>query len=239
MARRPVPSVDDDLAGVVSFLQKKGVIPADPTANLLENAKLIHRATHSLILWRFRLRRLPDHGKVFIEEIASDALQILPQALMGYSKTTKLLTRGIVENCLRHIYFSDHPIEFARMNREQKWYVQTEDLFAYPLTHPSFMAVESKFDAVNKLKSLYAELSAGIHGRTVRDLEMRRALNRITYSDTAVKREREFVERCAESVNFVLGVFHVAQMRHFQAEDRRIILRTMAIRARQVWRDVE
>src|ERR1043165_5194810 len=123
MARRALPAVAQDFAAVLSFLQTRGIVPASPSVAMLDDSKRIHRATYSLILWRFRLRQLPEHSKVFIEEIASDALQILPQALMGYSKTTKLVTRGIVENCLRHIYFADHPVEFERMNREQKWFM--------------------------------------------------------------------------------------------------------------------
>ena len=66
-------------------------------------ARTIHGNTYSLILWRFRLRGLPEHAKVFIEEIASDALQILPQIMMGYSKTAKLLIRGISENGLHPV----------------------------------------------------------------------------------------------------------------------------------------
>src|SRR5258707_11561346 len=127
----------------------------------------MHRATFNLILWRFRLSGLPTHGQVFIEEIASDALQILPQILMGYGKTAKLLTRGIVENTLRHLYFSDHPIEFGRMNSEPKWYVKMEELFEYAKIHPILRQTERKFDAMSRLSSLHSELSAGVHGRQV------------------------------------------------------------------------
>src|ERR1700674_4341730 len=128
MAKRSHPSVATDLAAVLAYLKERGIVPATPQPTLLENAKKIHRATYSLVLWRFRLRGLPDRGKVFIEEIASDALQILPQCLMGYGKTTKLLTRGIVENVLRHLYFSDHAIEFHKMNQEQKWFLTMAEL---------------------------------------------------------------------------------------------------------------
>ena len=123
MARRPVPQVAHDLEGVLAFFRERGIVGSPPPGKLLEHAKKIHRATYSLMLWRFRLKGGAEHGRVFIEEVASDALQILPQTLMGYGKTAKLLTRGVIENTLRHIYFSDHPVEFLRMNRDRKWYV--------------------------------------------------------------------------------------------------------------------
>lgn len=227
MSRRAVLSVANDFQGVLKLLRDRGVVPESPPGAMVEYARKIHRATYSLILWRFRLKNQPERAKVFLEEIASDALQVLPQALMGYSKTTRLLVRGIIENVLRHIYFADHPVEFARMNREGKWYIQVEDLFGYQLIHPVILEVEPKFDAVNRLKTLYSDLSASIHGRRVQDLEMRVALNKITYESDAVQKEVQLVERCAEGVNFLLAAVHHDKFSQFQLEDRRTVLQTL------------
>ncbi|MEH2480617.1 hypothetical protein V1282_003974 [Nitrobacteraceae bacterium AZCC 2146] len=235
MSKRPIPTVADDFAQVTSFLKERNIISAHPAASLLVNAKHIHSFTYSLILWRFRLRNLPEHSKVFVEEIASDALQILPQILMGYGKTSKLLIRGIVENALRHVYFSDHPIEFGRMNRDKKWYLSVTELCDYAKIHPLFVKTEPKFAAVAQLISLYSDLSGGVHGRSVRDLEMRSALSKIAYDDDAAKQEVEKLKRCAEAVNFILAIFHADKVRAFAAEDRRIILRSMPAHARSVW----
>jgi len=235
MAKRLIASLDTDFSNVVSFLQTRGVVPDPTPRDMIECAKRIHRCTYSLILWRFRLRGIPDHGRVFVEEIASDALQILPQTLMGYGKTAKLLTRGIIENVMRHLYFSDHPVEFARMNRESKWFMTMESLFEYPKIHTIFMESERRFDAINRLSSLYSELSAGVHGRRVRDLETRTALRKINYDGSIARLQADLAERCAEAANFVLAMFHSEQLSEFQIEDRRIILGTMSIRARQIW----
>lgn len=235
MAKRPIPSIAADFNSVVSFLTDNGIVSASAPATLLENARRIHRATFSLILWRFRLRGIAPHGKAFIEEIASDSLQILPQVLMGYSKTAKLLMRGIIENTLRHLYFSDHPVEFARMNREHKWYVQIGDLLDYLRIHPAFLSTEPKFDAISRLAALHGELSAGIHGRQVQDLEMRLALAKIAYSQADAQRLMQLTERCAQNANFMLAVFHKERLTRFQSEDRRIILQTIPPRGRHVW----
>lgn len=235
MAQRPIPSVASDFDDVLVLLRKRGIVSKRPSAELARISRTIHGYTFSLILWRFRLTGLPNHAKVFIEEIASDALQILPQIMMGYSKTAKLLVRGISENALRHIYFADHPIEFERINRERKWYLTIEQLCDYAKLHPVLMKTEPKFDAINQVSSLYSELSAGVHGRTVRDLEMRVALQKIVYDQTAAKAEANFLRRCTEATNFLLAMFHRDKVRRFQAEDRRVILRTMPTRARQLW----
>lgn len=242
MAKRPIVSVANDFSDVIALLKERGIVPPNPPAATIATARKIHGYTYSLILWRFRLRGLSEHSKVFIEEIASDAVQVLPQVLMGYSKTAKLLIRGIAENTLRHIYFSDHPIEFVRINREGKWYLTIEQLCEYAKGHPAFWKIERKFDAINQISSLYSELSAGVHGRAVRDLEMRVALEKLIYEEAMAAREAECLRRCTEASNFLLAIFHHQKLRsglQFQAEDRRIILRTMPSRARQIWTDYE
>jgi hypothetical protein len=235
MARRAIASIDNDFNSVLVLLKDRGIVATDPKPNLLQVAKSIHAATFSLILWRFRLKRLAPHSRVFIEEIASDALQILPQVLMGYGKTAKLLTRGILENGLRHIYFADHPIEFLRMNREAKWYMGVEQLCDYAKSHPSFIQTETKFDGLAQVTSLYSTLSAGVHGRTVSDLEMRVALQKIAYDQTAAEDAMRSILKCAQAINFLLAIFQREQMRTFQIEDQRTILRTMPMAARKVW----
>ncbi|MBW3599147.1 MAG: hypothetical protein KY475_17990 [Planctomycetes bacterium] len=236
MAKSPAASVNSDFDGVLAFLKSHGIISESPSGSLVGLVRKMHRATYSLILWKFRLKRLPDHGKVFVEEIASDALQILPQSLMGYGKTTSLLTRGVVENAMRHLYFLDHRIEFERMNREQKWYLSAEELFQYPAWHPIFIDLEPKFDAVNRLKTLYGNLSASVHGRRVMDLETRTALSKITFEESAFKKHVTNAEACAAGVNFILAALHSPQFDGFQQEDRQIILYSMPPKARKALR---
>lgn len=229
-----IPSVARDLEGVLVSLQRANLVPTCPDRELLVGVKKLHQATYSLILWRFRLRNIPHHGRPFIEEIASDALQILPHALAGYVKTTHLLTRGIIENTLRYLYFSDHPIEFQKMNSAKKWYLEPRELFEYATSHPCLVPTETKFHAIGNLKSLYGDLSGAIHGGRVTDLEMRVALNKIVFEQKALDQHVRFVRRCAEAVNFVLSTFHVEKFRAFQAEDRRIILRSISAPGRQI-----
>jgi hypothetical protein len=239
MAKGTILSVESDFAGVLSFLKSRGIIPDLPPSRMVGFSRRLHRATYGLILWKFRLTRIPEHGSVFVEEIASDALQIMPQALMGYGKTTRLLVRGIIENVFRHIYFLDHPIEFRRMNREQKWYMSMEDLFAYPGIHEELLALEARFDAVNKLKTLYRELSAGIHGRRVQDLEMRASLQKIVFREADFEKHVADVEDCAGPTNFLLAAMHPSQFHAFPPEDRKCILVSMPARARQILRGLQ
>jgi hypothetical protein len=236
MARSAAPSLLADLADVTAFFRDRRLIPVKSPQDQIDTVRKIHASTYSLILWRFRLQGLSGHAKPFIEEIASDALQILPQVLSGYRKTVKLLIRGIIENTLRHVYFHDHPIEFQRMN-ETKWFIATTDLFSYAKTHPRLTKCEKRFDAINRLSTLYSDLSAGVHGQAVSDLEMRLSLKKISYNKTAAKKETTLVEHCAAAANFILAVFHRKQVAKFQSEDQLIIMQTIPPRGRKEWRE--
>lgn len=239
MSRRPIPSVASDLTDVIRHLESLKPIPSTLTPHMAQTAKKIHACTYSLILWRFRLRVAPACAMPFAEEIASDALQVLPQILMGYSKTAKLLIRGIIENTLRFIYFYDHPVEFRIMNAEAKWYVGVDKLFDYMRTHPDFKQTEPRFDAINRAQSVYDELSAGVHGRRVIDLETRNALKQITYESVGAAQGAELIRKCCEASNFLLAIRNRAEMRAFSIEERRIILRTFPKEARETWMDFD
>jgi hypothetical protein len=233
MAKTMTTAADADCDDVIAYLKSQAMFPAQPSPLCLSKIREAHRLTHSLILWRFRLHRIPDHGQVFIEEIASDALQILPQLATGFVKPFKLLARGLIENTLRHFYFVDHRIEFEKMNRMPRWYVSVEDLFEYAKEHPDLSEAEKGFDALNRLKIAYGELSAGIHGRRVQDFQMKTALSKIVYSDEMMDGETKSLAKCTEAVNFMMAAFHLAQFRTFDTADRRIILSTLTKNAKQ------
>ena len=103
--------------------------------------------------------------------------------------------------------------------------------------HPAFLESERKFDAINKFICLYGDLSGGVHGRTMKDLEMRIALKKIKYSPVAATKDVDLIEQCVAAANFLLASFHREKMSHFQVEDRRIILLTMPPRARRAWQE--
>ena len=102
-----------------------------------------------------------------------------------------------------------------------------------------FHELERKFDAINRLNSLYSELSAGIHGRKVNDLEMRVALERIVYDVASATADTNLLRKCTEGVNFIIAVKNKNGIQSFSMEDRRIILTSMPKEARQVWSDLE
>jgi hypothetical protein len=239
MPKSNAKQLSDDFQDVVNYLGQRKLISSDPGEFDVAIAAEIHGLTYSAILWKFRIKDVPPHGKYYLDEIASDALQILPQVTAGFSKTSKLLIRGVIENALRYIYFSDHPIEFIRMNRDKKWFVTIDQLFEYLKNHPFFVETEVEFDAISRLRSLYSDISAGVHGRTVSHLELREALAEIVFNATSAHEDLQFLRRCVESVNFLLAILNKKRVKELAAHERKIVLGTLPRQARKVWADYE
>ncbi len=233
MAKR-IRQIQSDFLDVLDFFTSKGIITSDPEPSIVPTAKRIHRLTYSLIWWRFRFSRGPQNQKVFLHELASDALQVLPQALMGYQKTTMFLVRGIVEHVIRHVYYSDHPIEFQRINLEKRWYIPIADHFTYLKTHPLYANIEKKFDAVGRLKNLHQELSLFVHGMKISHMEMRPGLRKIKLNQLIFARQADFIRRAAESSNFILAVFHKTGLLKLHPDDQKVVLLTFPPKARRV-----
>jgi hypothetical protein len=121
------------------------------------------------------------------------------------------------------------------MNRAEKWYLSIDELCEYAKNHPQFVKTEPSFDALSRISSLYSDLSAGVHGRTIRDLEMRSALKKIKFDPAVASADAEIARKCSAAVNFLLAIFHHSRVRKFAVGDRSFILRTMPRAARTVW----
>jgi hypothetical protein len=115
-----------------------------------------------------------------------------------------------------------------------------ESLFEYGKAHPKFYQIDNaQFAVFATMSSLYSELSAGVHGRTVNDLEMKTALEKIGYDQALANKMADTVTRVAEATNFLLAMLHREQVETFRTEDRRAILRSMRPAARALWRHHE
>lgn len=228
-----------DFTEVFQFLKTVSVVPTPIPSKMEAMARQVHRATYPLILWKFRISGLPPNASVFLDEVASDALQVLPQMLLGYTKTVHLLLRGVIENTLRFVYFYDHPIEFHQMNNKEKWYIGTDKLFDYIKSHPNHSIAEQRFDAINKAQILYSDLSASVHGRAAKDLESRASLSKVVFSPTEAAKDLQLAKKCSEAANFILSIENRSALAKFSLADRKLIFGAMAPAARTVWHNFE
>lgn len=223
---------DKDFADVWNFFATRTFLPA-LSAEEKNTLKRLHRAIYSIVLWSHFVKH-PEHGQVFLNEAASDAIQVLPSVLLGLQKSSMLLTRGIIENILRHVYFADHRIEFQRMNAKAAWFITPEELFEYAREHPVLQKAEKEFDSLGRLRGLYRQLSANVHGGRLVDLRLHKAIKEIQFSGADLEHAHTMVKKTAESVNVVLFLFNEDKANRIPMQLRRFILLSMPKNARKI-----
>ncbi len=195
--------VDQDFSETLVLLQSRTMAQTSLTQPEVKKLRSLHHAIYSLCIWDHFVK-VDDNGQVFLGEIASDAMQITPHVLCGFRRSSMLLARSIIENTLRHIYFTDHPVEFERANRDSKFYLSAEQLFDYCRNYVHFLYCEERFQALSKLRSLYSTLSAAVHGARVADLSLHAALKSITFDPSSLDGQVKHVVSVAKSCNFLM-----------------------------------
>lgn len=223
MARK-ILTVESDFLSVMNRLRSQGDLAVSFNAQWLGHYRSIHKLSFSLIWWKFRIQAKSVHRKVYVSEMASDALQILPMVSVGYFKAACLLCRGVIENCLRHIYFSDHPVEFQRLNMEKEWYVSVRQLFDYLAEHPQLSHLRDSYDAYADLKSTYSDLSTVVHGTKLQHMQLHAGLMQIKPSINQAKLIEQHLKKVSQAVNFLFVAYHTTVFRRRTLDDREIIL---------------
>ncbi|MCC6697546.1 MAG: hypothetical protein IT365_18095 [Candidatus Hydrogenedentes bacterium] len=237
MARKH-EQVEQDFQDAINYLRGRGQLPAVFGNDWRACLKHTHRLCYSLMWWRFQIRSSQPYQRVFLNEIAADMVQILPQSMLGFDKTVYSLLRSTIENAIRHIYFFHHPIEYERLLSDADWYLPIRDHFAYLKDHPTFCSIESMYDGVSRAKSLYAELSRVQHGFSLSSLGLRPSLAEIRPSPGQSKEHLKYLMRTAESCNYLLAVFHRDVFSKLPAGDQRLITDTFSKTARRVLKGI-
>lgn len=139
-----------------------------------------HRFAYCLSLIAKAATSLPEHERVFLQELASDALHLVHSLLAGDARAGIFYLRSIIENFWRHLYFKDHLIEYSWLTSRTKYYMSLKDLREYCswLDEFSGLLKESR----KSLENSYAELSKQVHSTSVSTLVLRDSLEQIELS---------------------------------------------------------
>ena len=108
--------------------------------NLEPIFKKHHKSIYAIALIQTKLYKetKDDNKLVFLSEILSDLLKITKLSFLGFESTALIILRRTIENFYNHIYYTDHPIEYAHLNLGKNEYTPIEKLKLYYDTHPIF-----------------------------------------------------------------------------------------------------
>ncbi len=213
--------VKEDCNKFLSYLDSKNLIHHVKYKPQLKN---IHKIVFSLSLWELYIDKKNENEYIFLTDLRSDISQSIPLALSGYKKPTYLLLRSAIENILKHIYYTDHKIEFFHY-KTSKSYQQMEYLYDYCHLHPKIGVLCKSLNLKNKLSNRYSELSSKIHGKTIKKQEFLEYLTKIKFDEMQFKEYCIILQEYGNIFNLLLtkfneGLFHT----HFDASIKKFIL---------------
>lgn len=153
------------------------------------NQKAVFRAAHRYAYCLSLLAKAAtsedEHRRVFLQELASDALHLLHILMMGDGRGGSFYLRSMIENFWRHSYFKDHVVEYGWLTSRKKYYMTLKDLRDYCSWLDAFTGGVKK--ALMSLEGSYVDLSKRVHSTSVRTLVLRESLEHIQLNSVQSK----------------------------------------------------
>ncbi|WP_175689714.1 hypothetical protein [Burkholderia anthina] len=120
---------------------------------------------------------LPAHRRIFLQEIASDAIHLVHVLVGGDARGARFYLRSVIENFWRHHYFRDHPVEYGWLHTRSKYFLEMKTL----REHCGWLdCFQGKINPLfGDLSRLYGELSTAVHSTSSKTLVLRQALDDI------------------------------------------------------------
>lgn len=204
----PIDSCKDDFRELYKYFTETQNIHIPFDAENIDTVKKIHEKTYAYLILKSKLN-VRNHANIFLSEIQSDYLQLIPLLLKGYDKLVMILLRDILENILKFIYYFHHPIEFTLLEEKSKNYIFFEELIKYVCEHPNIKSHAVELNLLNRIKPKYSELSKYVHSKDVNYMHLIKYLKQIKFNkEFSRKFLNEFKEMHSITISLLILFLH-------------------------------
>jgi len=176
----PVDSCKEDFKEIKKYFEYTHNIFTPFNPENVSVIKKIHETIYGYLIFKSKLK-INNHANIYLDEIQSDYLQLIPLVLRGYEKLAMILLRDILENTLKFIYYFHHPIEFIQLEGKNKNYIFFEELIRYVCEHPDIKAHAEKLQLLGNVKTKYSELSKYVHSKDGNYMHLVKYLQQIKF----------------------------------------------------------
>ena len=183
-----------------------------------------HGFAFTLGLWITKLEGNQNPAKIYLNQMLSDAIQVMPTVALGDKRGLRLYARAQIEDALKYVFYCDHPVEFELLQLEPKSHTTMDELFEWAKRHPIFKLERDSVElALGVLASAYAELSLTVHATTVKELELSTAVSSLHRPFKDAVSELAKLQGIFESVTFLLALFHREIMKNLDLNERALV----------------
>ncbi len=176
-----------------------------------------------------------EKANQFIQEIISNANQVVVLGALGYRIASNMMLRRSLENVLGYIYYRDHPVENFKREAllEDSKFVGSQGLTEYISDFPfRLLYSQTEADKVKEItrlcviswKSQYKELSRYVHSQSKNFLELQEFIEDIEPSSEFLSQLTSHITQANALVNTLLILSTFTSYKQF-SEDRKTIIR--------------
>ena len=188
----------------------------------------------------------------YIDELYSDLLLLINNFYINNYRSCYMLSRRILENVYRHMYYKDHKEEFWRINslgeREEEIGLSPKE-FRERLTKTSYLKIFNTVDwkfgpqpngnTLFKLNNdLYKESSAYIHASNSRFMSLYKSNSEIIFNDEQYNKLITMVKKLAHIIAAFLIAAHLEQFTLFNDYEKTLILNSFGGKSKHNFREL-
>lgn len=221
-----------DYKDVKQQLQTKfNYIPNSPQEILL---KRLHKCVFCVCNLQYEICKTEEQRTEFLNELHSDFIQLLVLVPLGFKKSFSLFLRAGIENALRHIYYKDHPIELALLNKSTENRLHMNDLFKYLKKHPLVENIKGFEKIYNVIHNVYEKQSRVVHGTSRRYLQLHRTIAEIKINEQELNKSIIEIEKNTNYLLTLLILFHKKQFDKIHIDHKNLILSCLSSQNKRI-----
>lgn len=198
----------EDYDNLFSYLNEINIYPTSHHEQIKNDMIEIHKNVYSLCLWSNEFEESPINQNIYLTQIRSDAIQSLYLSLLGFKKPVKLLLRGLIEDLLEHLYYYDHEIEYERLETEQKYYQDIQELWEYLRNHPRIKKIVDETEIYSMMRQYYSEFSKYVHSSTSEHMVNINTIDNIKFDIDFFNEYKNEIINISCCVNYLLYIFY-------------------------------
>jgi len=223
----PIASCNEDFKEVKKYFEETQNIIIPFESGNINSIKKIHETAYGYLVLKSKLK-INNHANIFLSEIQSDYLQLIPLVINGYEKLTMIVLRDILENTLKFIYYFHHPIEFILLEEKNKNYIFFEELIRYVCEHPNIKSHSDKLQLINRVKTKYSELSKYVHSKDSNYMHLIKYLKQIKFDKQFTVKFLAELKEIHSTIITLLILFLNEKYSSLSIPDRRFILNSIS-----------
>jgi hypothetical protein len=213
-----------DLNNCIAYFKQFKIDPAVFNGNNLALAKYAHQVAFTMGLWVQKTTETPSWAKLYLQQLKTDSVQLIPSIVLGNKRTLHLYERSCIEDFLRYFYYFDHKIEHILLQSYPTKFETIDFLINWIKRYPVFTAFQEVVEeSCNNLTSGYKELSRTVHGTIVTEITLGDNLAGLFQPLQHPVKERDLMTLVFSNIFFLLSLFHNSIYRRLELDEIKLV----------------